>query len=80
MLDSKLATMFTIDMARKDFNSIAPGVRSLTLDARKTNLLVGTFGSEIYELSIQPSSKTVDQTRALMQSHFSPKRAVLVCI
>ncbi len=76
ILDKQLVVLMCLNMAEGLRDSLSPGVRALSLDEKGKNLLVGTFGSEIYELSIQPSSKMVDQTRPLMQSHFSPKRAV----
>lgn len=59
-----------------DFNSISPGVRSLTLDIKKSNLLLGTQGSEIYEVILNFEGKTIDKVTALMQGHYSPNKKV----
>lgn len=64
-------------MGEKKYGSISPGVRSLSLDKMGKNLLVGTCGSEIYELSIEPSSRQVDQHAKLVNGHCTPRRLVI---
>ena len=66
-----------ISLSDKTYSSISPGVRTLSLDKMGKNLLVGTSGSEIYELSIEPSSKQVEQHAKLVSGHCSPRRLVI---
>ena len=54
ILDKQFAVLMCIDMADKAYGSISPGIRALSLDRMGKNLLVGTFGSEIFELNIEP--------------------------
>jgi len=65
-----------IDMSDKIYESTSPGIRALSLDRMGKNLLVGTFGSEIYELNIEPSSKTVEKHQILVRGHSSPRKMV----
>jgi hypothetical protein len=67
----------SIDMNEKDYGSICPGVRSLKYDPSQNNLLVGTYGSEIYELSVDIASQSVGSNKLLMQGHYSPAKKVL---
>ncbi len=76
ILDKHFAVLMCIDMADKSYGSISPGIRALSLDRMGKNLLVGTFGSEIFELNIEPSCKTVDKCRPLVRGHCSPRKAV----
>lgn len=58
-------------MSSPENHSINPEIRALSLDKVGQNLLVGTIGSEIYELKIEPSSKTVKNCTLLIRSHAS---------
>ena len=60
-------------MINEEYHSINPEIRALSLDKIGKNLLVGTIGSEIYELSIDPSSKHVENWRFLVQGHSSDR-------
>ena len=75
-MNEKLELSMTIDTSTSDFNSISPGVRSLALDSNKTSLLVGTFCSEIYEVSILIDNAIVDIIELIMQGHYSPSKKV----
>ena len=68
--------MMAIDVAGKSFASISPGVRNITVSADKKHVVVGTFGSEIYELALDLVAKAAKDVRLLMQGHYSPCRKV----
>lgn len=74
ILDKHFSVLMSIDMNDKVYDSIAPSVRALSLDRMGKNLLVGTLGSEIYELNIDPSSKTVHKVSAVVKGHSSPQK------
>eukprot|EP01022_Parablepharisma_sp_SALTPOND_P009431 TRINITY_DN1391_c0_g1_i1.p1 TRINITY_DN1391_c0_g1~~TRINITY_DN1391_c0_g1_i1.p1 ORF type:complete len:2151 (-),score=139.11 TRINITY_DN1391_c0_g1_i1:21-6473(-) len=76
ILDKQFNLIMTIDMSDKAYGSISPGIRALSLDRMGKNLLVGTFGSEIYELNIEPSGKTVQKFTALVKGHCSPRKSM----
>ena len=76
ILDRKFTVLMEINMADPKFNSISPEIRTLSLDKMGKNLLVGTIGAEIYELSIEPSSKTVEAFESIVRSHASPRKSV----
>lgn len=62
-----------IDMNGELYHSISPGVRTLSLDRMGKKLLVGTAGSEIFELSIDPSRKKVgDNPTTIAKCHCAP--------
>ncbi len=65
-----------INVADPKFASISPEIRTLSLDKMGKNLLVGTIGCEIYELSIEPSGKTVEAISPLVRGHASPRKSV----
>jgi len=65
----------SISLANKDYNSINPEIRALSLDKVGKNLLVGTIGSEIYELSIEPASKRVENWRFLVRGNSSLRKS-----
>lgn len=76
ILNRSLDIEMTIDMNSKDYGSICSGVRSLKFNEDETRLLVGTYGSEIYELSVNMASQSVDSHAILMQGHYSPAKKV----
>jgi WD40 repeat protein len=39
----------------------------------ETNLIIGTFGCEILEVSIQKDKKSIGSPKALIQGHHAPK-------
>ena len=47
IMDRSLNSIMIVKVSTPDFGSISPEIRSLTLDSKKANLLLGTFGSEI---------------------------------
>ena len=67
----------TIKISEPDFSSVSPEVRSISLNANKNNLLLGTYGSEIYEIQINFETKNVDKIIPLMKGHYSPRRKVV---
>ncbi len=73
-LNKSLSSIMTIDVSGKNFASISPLVRNITVSADKKHLVVGTFGSEIYEVAIDEASKAVKDIKLLMQGHYSPCR------
>jgi len=74
ILDKHYNIIMWIDMTNEKFGSISPGIRALSLDRMGKNLLVGTLGSEIYELNIEPSGKTVGKIEALVKGHCGPRK------
>eukprot|EP00826_Nyctotherus_ovalis_P032158 TRINITY_DN25962_c0_g1_i2.p1 TRINITY_DN25962_c0_g1~~TRINITY_DN25962_c0_g1_i2.p1 ORF type:complete len:110 (-),score=32.61 TRINITY_DN25962_c0_g1_i2:12-341(-) len=58
-----------IDLNGEEYKAINPEIKALSLDKIGKHLLVGTIGSEIYELSIEPSSKEVEHWRCLVKGH-----------
>eukprot|EP00826_Nyctotherus_ovalis_P022811 TRINITY_DN17612_c0_g2_i2.p1 TRINITY_DN17612_c0_g2~~TRINITY_DN17612_c0_g2_i2.p1 ORF type:complete len:338 (+),score=76.19 TRINITY_DN17612_c0_g2_i2:141-1154(+) len=64
----------SISLAEETYCSINPEIRALNLDRVGKNLLVGTIGSEIYELSIEPASKCVENWRFLVRGNASLRK------
>lgn len=77
IMDRALNVVMTIDMNEKEFGSISPGVRSLKFDPSESNLLVGTYGSEIYELAVDLAAQSVGSSKLLNQGHYSPAKKVM---
>lgn len=69
-------TLLTVDMKIELKTSVCPRVRSVSLSRDWKTLLVGTYGSEIYELSTKDSKigKTTKFTKAdqIVAGHFTP--------
>ena len=76
IMDKKFKPLITINMEDPKFESISPEIKTLSLDKMGKNLLVGTIGSEIYELSIEPSNTYDVKGRKLVNGHSSPRKAV----
>jgi len=74
ILDKKFTLLMEINMADPQYASTNPEIRALSLDKMGKHLLVGTIGSEIYELSIEPSSKKVEKWEPLIKGHSSPRK------
>ena len=78
ILDKAFKLLMPIDMTNQLYHSISPGVRTLSLDRMGKKLLVGTAGSEIYELSIDPSRKKVgDNPNTIATCHCAPQDKVI---
>ena len=56
ILDKKYKIVNTIDVAKVAFHPIAPKIRSICLNREENKMLVGTFGSEILEISSEAFS------------------------
>jgi len=76
IMDRELNSTMSINMSEAGYGSISPGVRSLALDPTKKNLLLGTFGSEIYELAIEVESQLVNPSSPFMHGHYAPCKKV----
>lgn len=72
IFDKSLTELMKINVATPDFSSISPEPRNITLDPTKANLIIGTFGSEIYEVPIDLEAKSIQKPVILMQGHYSP--------
>jgi hypothetical protein len=76
-MDKMLNSIMIVKTTMADFNSISPEVRSLSLDLKQGNLLLGTYGSEIYEVVLNFEGKTIDRVTTLMQGHYAPNKKVM---
>ena len=56
-----------------NIESISPFIRAIDLISDESTLLVGTYGSEIIELSITSQHMTPNNT--LIQGHYTPDKA-----
>ena len=72
ILNKELTVIMKVDFTEQV--SINPGIRSATLDGEGKNLLVGTLGSEIFELSIDATKKIVHKSVCHIQGHYSASK------
>ena len=66
------ALLFKFEIGPK-FASVCNTVRSIALHPNKSQLLIGTLGSEIYEISIDlKGNKVGADPKIVTQGHYSP--------
>jgi len=68
-----LEPVMEIDVSSAGFGSISPEVRALDTSPDDGRLIIGTFGSEIYELSLNVAGAKTGHPNQLVSGHFSPK-------
>lgn len=73
VLSPSLQKIHTFDLSAPQFQSLSSFVRSACLNEAGDTLLVGTYGSEIYEIAV-PSGENVK----LMSGHYTPSRGTTV--
>lgn len=67
----------TIDCAKTLQGSVCPSIRSLYLSPDNKKLLIGTFGSEIYQLTssgVYAENTTFSPSICFMKGHYTPNR------
>ena len=70
IMDYNMRVEKTIDMSQRGYDCVSGMVRSAILDSNESTLLVGTYGSEIFEISVQ----TPTQATCFVKGHFTPSR------
>jgi len=70
ILDLNLESIQTIDLNQPQYESVCSSIRSLTLSPDSSTLLIGTYGSEIYELKIDSGDGVLH-----VSGHFAPSRS-----
>ncbi len=73
VLDKNLQKVNSFDLNQEKFSSVAPLIRSAQLDESGNHLLVGTYGSEIYEIDL-----STGDFKTFTQGHFTPGRGTTV--
>jgi microtubule-associated protein-like 6 len=73
ILSPSLQKVHTFDLSAPQFQSLSSFIRSACLNEAGDTLLVGTYGSEIYEVAV-PSGENVK----LMSGHYTPSRGTTV--
>lgn len=56
------------------FGSVNGQPRAIDIDDSESNLVIGTFGSEIYKVSFKPLPQSVGVPKVLVQGHYAPKQ------
>lgn len=69
ILDNNLNKRQTFDLSSPQYASVCPFIRSACISEDGANLLVGTYGSEIYEIDINSG-----EARSLVKGHYTPSR------
>lgn len=73
ILDSSLAKLQTFDVSSNQFGSISSIIRSAMLSDDGNFLLVGTYGSEIYQIEVSSG-----QPKNFIRGHYTPSRGKTV--
>ena len=60
-------------MSLADFGSVNGQPRAIDLNPAETSMIIGTFGCEIFQVSIQKDKKAIGEPKALIQGHHAPK-------
>ena len=68
--DFNLENMHVFDLNQPQYESVCSSIRSICLSSDKTTLLIGTFGSEIYELKVASGDGVMH-----ISGHFAPSRS-----
>ena len=73
ILDNKLSKRQSFNLNSPQYESVCAFIRSACLSEDGNSLLVGTYGSEIYEIDVKTS-----QAKNLVKGHYTPCRAKTV--
>ena len=70
VLDLDYKDISSIDL--NDFKSVNGQPRAIDIDEQEANIVIGTFGCEIYKVSFSPQS--IGKPAVLVQGHYAPKQ------
>jgi microtubule-associated protein-like 6 len=73
VLDNNLNKRQSFEMSAPQYESVSSLIRSAMLNESSTTLLVGTYGSEIYEIDIATGEATT-----ITRGHYTPSRGTTV--
>ena len=71
--DHAFSKLHTFDFNAPEFESVCPMIRSASLNEENTKLVVGTFGSEIFEVDV-----ATKEWRNIVRGHYSPSKGIAV--
>jgi len=74
VLSNSYAILFQIPLSPQQFTSVSTEVRALCLNEAANSLVIGTFGSEIFQVPIDMQKKGIGAPKALIHGHFSPAK------
>ena len=71
ILDHNLEILKTFDINQPQYESVCSAIRSVTMSADRMTVLLGTYGSEIYEVKMGTGEGVLH-----VSGHFAPSRSV----